>query len=216
VKKGTRRRFLRQTGLGILATSAVEQVSAAPQAAIAVPASATPLQVVSALGDTLIPTEEPQYPGYRRLESFNISTYVWNQLRVVDRVTPQNLVLFNESSKVAMDKTFLELDSAERARHVDRLFAETDGDTAAHKVLRQARERIFGVFYRNFPYHTIDRDAKGTPIASDKLHQIINPQKTDLITGWNIAGYRGPLSWAEEEDRRARFKKIHWHEGDPG
>lgn len=213
MKKGTRRRFLRQTGLGILATSgAVEPVALAQPE----PAAATPLQIVAALADTLIPTEEPQYPGYRRLESFNISTFVWNQLRVVDRVTPQNLASFNEAPKATLGKPFLELDPAGRARHLDQLFSETDGASVPHKVLRQARERIFAVFYRNFPYHTIDRDEKGTPIATDKLHQIINPKKSNIVTGWDIAGYRGPLSWEEEEERRARFKKIHWHEGDAG
>jgi hypothetical protein len=208
MRRATRRRFLRQTGLGVLATSGVgEHASAQPPAV-------TPLRIVAALGDTLIPTEEPRYPGYKRLEGFSISNSVWNQLRVVDRVTAQNLALFNDSPKETMGKTFLELDQLERAKHLDRLFAETDATTPVHKVLRQARERIFLVFYRNFPYDTIDRDEKGTPIASDKLHQIVNPKKSSVITGWDIAGYRGPLSWEEEEQRRARFKKIHWHEWD--
>lgn len=205
MSKGTRRRFLRQTGVGLLATSG----------AIAAPDAVTPVQIIEALGDTLIPTEEPRYPGYRRLERFHISGYVWNQLRVVDRVTAPNLALFNESPEANTGKTFVELDPAQRATYVEQLFAATESPTVPHKVLLQARERIFSIFYHNFPYQTIDRDEKGTPIASDQLHQIINPKKSDAITGWDIAGYRGPLSWAEEEQRRARFRKIHWHEKEP-
>lgn len=204
----TRRRFLRQTSLGVLATSGVAQ-RVTGQAPAKPP---TPEQIVAALGDTLIPTEEPQYPGYKRLETFSISAKVWSQLRVVDRVKPAQMAQFNESSKEAMGKSFLELDESGRAKYLEDLLSQPEDSSPAHKVLRQARERIFFVFYRNFPYDTIDRDDKGTPIASDSLHQIINPKKSSVVTGWDIAGYRGPLSWAEEEERRARFKKIHWHE----
>jgi hypothetical protein len=33
-----------------------------------------------------------------------------------------------------------------------------------------------------------------------------------LVTGWDIAGFAGPLSWEEEEERRAKYKKINWEE----
>jgi len=32
------------------------------------------------------------------------------------------------------------------------------------------------------------------------------------VTGWDIAGYRGPLTWEQEEKRRAEVQKIHWHD----
>jgi hypothetical protein len=32
------------------------------------------------------------------------------------------------------------------------------------------------------------------------------------VTGWDVAGFRGPLTWEEEERRRAYYKKIDWVE----
>jgi hypothetical protein len=44
--------------------------------------------------------------------------------------------------------------------------------------------------------------------AGDK-HQITNPNTREIVTGWDIAGFKGPLSWEEEEEQRAKFKKVH-------
>ncbi len=32
------------------------------------------------------------------------------------------------------------------------------------------------------------------------------------VTGWDITGYRGPLTWEQEEKQRAQVQKIHWHD----
>ena len=32
------------------------------------------------------------------------------------------------------------------------------------------------------------------------------------LTGWDIADYRGPLTWEQEEKQRAEVQKIHWHD----
>jgi len=69
------------------------------------------------------------------------------------------------------------------------------------------------VFYSNFPEGKIARDANGIPISKPgELHQITNPNTPDLVTGWDIAGYRGPLTWEQEEKQRAEVQKIHWHD----
>jgi hypothetical protein len=59
----------------------------------------------------------------------------------------------------------------------------------------------------------VSRDAQGLPVSHPgDLHQITNPNKGDLVTAWDIVGYRGPLGWQEEEEKRARAKQTHWHE----
>jgi hypothetical protein len=32
------------------------------------------------------------------------------------------------------------------------------------------------------------------------------------VTGWDVAGFMGPLSWEEEERRREIVKRIDWRE----
>ena len=47
------------------------------------------------------------------------------------------------------------------------------------------------MFYRNFPYDSVERDEHDVPIPN-KPHEIFDYKKGDLVTGWDIAGYRGP------------------------
>lgn len=216
-RKKTRRLFLKETAAALTTTISAEKLSGAPQAATAAP---QPREVVAALGDAIIPTDGAQYPGYKRLEAHGISTQVLNGLRRLDRVTPADLTLFNNSAKALLGKSFLELDEAGRASYLESLFgAETKAATAldpstlesVRKVLKLARDRILTVFYRNFPYDHVDRDENGAPIPNQP-HEIFDLKRAELVTGWDIAGYRGPLSWDEEESRRNRFKKIQWSE----
>jgi hypothetical protein len=169
--------------------------------------------VIAALGDTLIPTEEPQYPGYRRLESQQISEHVWNILRRVERVTALDVQAFNSSAQGILGKSFVDLDAAGRNAYLETIAASPDKlAPAARKVFELGRKQIFTAFYRNFPFHTIERDGAGVPVATDAEHQIVQPKKGTEQTGWDVAGFRGSLSWSEEETRRARFMKINWHD----
>ncbi len=210
--KETRRGFLKRAGVGVLAAPLGATGFSQDQ-----PKAPDPQAIVAALGDALIPTDEPKYPGYKRLESYGISARVWTLLRRLERVTPADMLAFNDGSKDSTGQSFLDLDAATRSAYVETIWADSGkSQPALYKTLRLSRDRIFTVFYRNFPFDTIDRDDTGTPIASDKEHQIINPKKAAIATGWDIANYRGPLSWEEEQERRNRFKKIHWHEGGSG
>ncbi len=66
-------------------------------------------------------------------------------------------------------------------------------------VYDQTREAVFTVYYQNFPEDHWPRDAKRVPLlrAGDE-HQITNPSTPDIVTGWDVAGYAGPLTWEEE------------------
>jgi hypothetical protein len=80
------------------------------------------------------------------------------------------------------------------------------------KVFRFARAQVFKVYYQNFPENHVARDKNNFPILPPgDQHQIINPNTKELVTGWDIANFPGPLSWEEEEARRAKWMKIHWH-----
>ena len=79
----------------------------------------------------------------------------------------------------------------------------------AYKMLRL---RILTVYYQNFPENRVPKDARGVPTTQD-LHQISNPNTRELVTGWDVANYPGPVTWEEEERLRARMKNILW-EGD--
>ena len=81
--------------------------------------AARPVDIIAALGDVIIPTDGPDYPGYRRLEAHGISNRVLNQLRFLDHVTPADLALFNESAAKVTGKSFLESDTTGRAAYVE-------------------------------------------------------------------------------------------------
>src|ERR1035437_6585419 len=213
-KDESRRGFLKQTATVLTTTVSAQTLAAAPQTGTA----PKPLDVVAALGDVIIPTDGAMYPGYKRLEANGISARVLDQLRHLDRVTPADLSLLNDSARSFPGKTLLDSDERGRVSYIETLFmpAESVQSTldagtikSLQRILKLARDRILTVFYRNFPNDAVDRDENGVPIPN-KPHEIFDLRKVNLVTGWDIAGYRGPLSWEEEEERRDRFKKILW------
>ena len=112
----------------------------------------------------------------------------------------------------------LKLSEAERADYLQMIVDGVNiGDSQVleklQSVYRLARIRVFSVFYENYPQHIIMRDEEGVPILPPgDEHQIMNPNQPGLITGWDIAGWQGPMSWEEEEERREYFKKVQWKE----
>ena len=91
----------------------------------------------------------------------------------------------------------------------------TDPEVLAtlQSVYTLVRTRVFVIYYQNYPQHMIPRDDEGVPILSpDNEHQITNPNQPGLVTGWDIAGWKGPMTWEKEEERRAHFKKVQWRE----
>ena len=251
-QRATRRQFLKQTSFSVASASVLVQEGrgkSLQQYLKELSPGPEPREVIAALGDTLIPTQEPDYPGYRRLEKHGITEEV---LKGLKGISSKDFLTLNGVSKDFFGKTFVELDEEKRASYVEFVMglfpsgsfgvsdfgalthAESHGRDASdlvesselvdqpqemdkkvamvlQTVFKLCRTRVLTVFYRNFPYHTIERDEEGAPILTDREHQIINPNKSDLITGWDVAGFRGPLSWEEEVERRDRFMKIHWH-----
>ena len=83
------------------------------------------------------------------------------------------------------------------------------------KVYRLTRTRVFTVYYSNYPEHVVPRDENDVPILPPgDQHQITNPNTKRITTGWDIAGYNPQLSWEEEEDRRARAKRLGMWDGE--
>ena len=122
------------------------------------------------------------------------------------------------SARFFEGRTFIELGEEDRARFLKKVIdGEEFRDRTLHqKVLRLyklVRITVFRVFYSNFPEGKIPRDARGIPIPKPgELHQITSPNTSDRVTGWDIADYRGPLTWEQEEQQRAEVQKIHWHD----
>jgi hypothetical protein len=72
---------------------------------------------------------------------------------------------------------------------------------------------VLVVYYQNYPEHRLARDKNDVPILPPgDQHQITNPNTERIVTGWDVAGFRGPLTWEEEERRRAYYKTIDWQE----
>jgi hypothetical protein len=187
----------------------------------------------AAFGDTLIPTATG-YPGYKRLEEHGISDEV---MKALTGIPAAELNIFNAAALEYFDKPFVQLNEADRAGFFALIASSFPADTfpaataqaagatslnarlpkealeKVQRVFRLARTRIFTVFYQNFPENKIQRDAEKAPLlpAGDS-HQITNPNSKSLVTGWDVANFPGPLSWEEEETRRAYWKKTHWHE----
>ena len=181
--KVTRRGFIKQTGSGVLTASLIATQLAGKNLSQYVQSApdVNPRDVVAALGDTLIPTEEPDYPGYRRLEEQGISDEVFKALQ---GIPAQDFSVFNAVSQDLLGKTFLDLEAKERAAYIDfvastfppETFGVTDAGQKAkavsaqgldqevvallQRVFRLCRARILTVFYQNFPYHTVKREKK--------------------------------------------------------
>jgi hypothetical protein len=163
------------------------------------------------LGDTLIPSS-PGDPGYKDLEIYNITAEI---LKGVVSIPDQNLALFNSESAAHFGgKTFVELTGSQRADYLNMI---ADGvNISDSRVLRTlqgiyrlVRARVFIVYYQNYPQHTVPRDDNGFLILQpDNDHQITNPNQPEVVTGWDVAGWKGPMTWEEEEERRNRFKKY--------
>lgn len=211
----SRREFLKRSGAGSVAVTLV-----APNLALGESESQRALRmerhaIFAALGDTLIPTD-PGDPGYRSLEAYKITEEVMKGLTGIEDA---DLEALNKGSAVFFDgRNFLQLTESQRA---DYLRLIIDGSRFTNKaqlkglqsVYEQTRTRVFTVFYQNYPENVIPRDRHGVPILrpGDK-HQITNPNTKELVTGFDIAGFKGPLTWEEEEERRAKFRKIDWQE----
>lgn len=170
--------------------------------------------ILFAIGDTLIPST-PGDPGYRDLEWHGISDEVDNRL---EDVTEEDLDLFNKSSMGLLQKRFTELTESSRAEYFNLILKEGSlkDDKLQGKlktVYELTREAVFTVYYQNFPQHRWPQDSNGVPLVKPgDTHQITNPNEPGLFTGWDRAGYAGPLTWEEEQRRRNYFKKIRWQE----
>lgn len=158
--------------------------------------------IFAALGDTIIPTD-PDDPGYRTLEPYGITEEV---MKGLEAIRDAYLEIFNAASADLFGgKSFLELTEVQRADYLKLIIAGSRfKDKAQLRILqmvyRQTRTRVFTVFYQNFPENVIPSDESADP----------NSEK--LVTGWDIVGFKGPLTREEEEARREKFKKIGWHE----
>lgn len=169
--------------------------------------------ILFAIGDTLIPSA-PRDPGYKDLEWYGITEAVSRWLEISD----DDLSLFNKSSVGVLKKKFTDLSERERGDYLNLILKEGSfkDDTLQGKlkgVYDTAREAVFTVYYQNFPQNSWPRDANRVPLLKPgDTHQVTNPSTQEIFTGWDLAGYAGPLTWEEEERRRNYFKKIRWQE----
>ena len=225
----TRREFVKQTVVG----TAVLAGASSGAMALASPAAASlPHTVVSALGSLLIPSA-PGDPGYKDLEQYGITDYVMKNLLgggregAGEESQPAGGAAlseeFNNAARQFFDgKSFLELDEKQREQYLELIvegskIADAKLRAQLQSFYRAARTRILTVYYQNFPENEAKRNAQGEAILppGDK-HQITNPNTKKIVTGWDVAGFKGPMDWEEEEQRRAMMKKmhLHWYEGD--
>ncbi len=220
----TRRVFVKKTAVG---TAAVAGATSGVLRTFAAPSDDLPHQIVAALGDLFIPSV-PGDPGYKDLERYGITEYVMEGLPVGGRASSGEgsagvVQDFNNLAKQFFrGKTFLELNWDQRAQYLETVIAGSEITDVKQReqiqgFYRFARLRIMTVYYRNYPEHEIKRNDQGEIIiALGDRHQITNPNTEKIVTGWDIAGYSGPLRWEEEEQQRAIMKKMHvyWYEGD--
>jgi choline dehydrogenase-like flavoprotein len=212
----SRREFVKQTVAG---TAVLAGASAgALEAAAAAPVDPH-TQVVAALGAVYIPSAAGD-PGYKELESHGITAYVMKEFPV------DGIEAFNTGSQPFFSgKAFLDLDEKQREQYLGMIvdgkgIADADQRARLQTFYRAARSRILKVYYSNYPAHEVKRNAAGEAILKPgDTHQISNPnllKDKKLVTGWDIAGFKGPLGWEEEEQIRANAKKTggYWFEGD--
>ena len=225
----TRREFVKQSVVG------TAMLAGASTGALALPPPPVDLAraVVGELGGLFIPSR-PGDPGYKDLEQHGITEYVLKNLPVGGRAIAGEgevheiggdgiLGEFNNAAKQFFEgKSFLELEEQQKERYLELILdgskiADAKLRTQLQTFYRASRTRILTVYYRNYPEHEVKRNAQGEPILKPgDTHQITNPNTTKIVTGWDVAGFKGPMDWEEEEQRRAMMKKMHpyWYEGD--
>ena len=201
----SRRDFLIEVGAVVGAAAVANSVAHAAQSA----GAATRLQIVAALGDTLIPSGMGD-PGYRDLEKYGLTEEV---LKKLGALSDDDLLAFNAGAAFADDeKSFVQLDADARANYltqiVDMKIPDKKLQAICERIYRAARFAVFTTYYQNFP-EVVQRDAADVPIpVPGDTHQIINPNTKRLVTGWDQAGFDGPWSWAEEEARRVELQRL--------
>src|SRR5882672_10800783 len=172
--------------------------------------------IAAALGATFIPSASGD-PGYKELEAYGITDYVAKDL-------PEDaLEEFSSAAKQFFDgKTFLDLDDKQREQYLELVIdgsriTDAQERSRLQSFYRATRDRILSVYYKNFPESFLQRNDKGEIVhKAGDTHQISNPNTKKMVTGWDTAGYQGPLDWEEEQRMRSRMQKIlpHWYEGD--
>jgi hypothetical protein len=209
-KRISRREFLKRSGGGSVALTAVVPALGFGGGAQESP-SLDRYAIFAALGDTLIPTD-PGDPGYKSLERYKITEEV---MKGLGSIPDADLEAFNKASAAFFSgRDFLRLTESQRAGYLRLII---DGGKVSdkaqlrtlQKVYRQTRTRVFTVFYRNFPENIIARDQAGVPISKPgDRHQITNPNTGQIVTGWDVAGFKGPMTWEEEEARRVMNRRL--------
>jgi len=210
----SRREFLKRSGAGSIAITSIGSGLAYGRSEASQAPQLDRHAMVASIGDTLIPTD-PSDPGYKSLEQYKITEEVMKKL---DGISDDDLEAFNQGSTEFFEgRTFLQLAPSQRS---DYLLLIIDGSKITdknrlkvlQKVYRQTRTRVFTVFYQNYPENVIPRDQAGVPILKpgDK-HQITNPNTKDLVTGWDISGFKAQMTWQEEEECRTKFQKLWRH-----
>jgi choline dehydrogenase-like flavoprotein len=172
-------------------------------------------RIVAALGAVFIPSKTGD-PGYADLESHGISDFVMQKL-------PAALLdTFNAGAQPYFDgRSFLDLNDDQRGQYVALVADGSKLTDPKQKALlqsfyRAARTRIMTVYYGNFPLEDYKPDAQGVPLTQPgDTHQVTNPdvwKPKNLVTGWNIAGYKGQPGWTEEVELRDKQKKtsLNW------
>jgi hypothetical protein len=209
-KKVSRREFLKRSGGGSVALTAMApglRPGGSKQ-------ESPPLNrhaIFAALGDTLIPTD-PGDPGYRSLERYKITEEV---MKGLSSIPDADLETFNKASAAFYSgRDFLHLTESQRADYLRLIingskFSDKTQLRTLQRTYRQTRTRVFTVFYQNFPENIIPRDQAGTPILKPgDRRQITNPNTKHIVTGWDVSGFKGPMTWEEEEARRAMNRRL--------
>ncbi|MBI2819845.1 MAG: gluconate 2-dehydrogenase subunit 3 family protein [Acidobacteria bacterium] len=209
-KNVSRRDFLKKSTMGGAALAGVGAIAGALTPAAEPESSADRYSIVAALGDALVPSTPD--PGYKSLEVYNITAEVLKGLTILSDVELRN---FNEGSHPHFGgKPFVQLNEGEREQYLNLIIEGSQINDARllqtlRKVYRLTRNRVFTVYYSNYPEHVIPRDENDVPILPPgDQHQITNPNTNRITTGWDIAGYEPQLSWEHEEERRAMAKRM--------
>ena len=214
-KDVSRRAFLKTSALSGAALAGGGAIAGA-QTPAGAEVFADHYSIVAALGDALVPSTPD--PGYKSLEPYNITAEVLKGLTILRDAELQD---FNEGSRPYFGgKLFVQLSEVDREQYLNMII---EGDPiidarllrTLQKVYRLTRNRVFTVYYSNYPEHVVPRDENDVPILPPgDQHQMTNPNSKRITTGWDIAGYEPQLSWEQEEERRARVKRLGMWDGE--
>ena len=206
----SRRSFFGLLAKGLIVGAALEKMNPPLQPAVRTrrPDSALALQVYSAIGNLTVPVD--QDPGWATFDPaisiYGMNTFVFQIFLANNTIAFdafQDCLIFMDSVPVSLgvNTNFLDMNPSQQNQYVTDILAGNYNNDGWQDILNLAVNASVvsakTTFYSNYPRHLANYGAE---------FQVLAP--SNVRTGWDQMGLKGPVGQAEETALRAKFKNA--------